>query len=343
MYFPVGASKMKVLVICGKTIGEVVFSTPVIRALKVQIDDVVLHGLFASESAFLLDENPYLDKIHLEDPSHWKTWQNLKSENFDIVVNLRTDQVSRMLTTFLAPETYVRDPNDLRNWLMVNFKINKLQNVHLTDQMLKTIEPLGVKADELGLDYFIPDKDKVSLDWLPEPFRKGYIAFPIAAPYATRKLPVDKIIELCDKINRPIVLLGTKHDAENGKVIQSFFDRSVSITWEEGLLELNKRTTIFDACGKFNFNQMASIIKQSNAVFAFDGDFIPVASALKKEIFGLWGNTILLFGRYPYRTRFTVLESNSVMCRPCSSKGFDECPKGHFRCMRDIRFDFYMP
>lgn len=334
---------MKVLVICGDSIGEVVFSTPVIRALKVQMDDIILHGLFAKNSAFLLDENPYIDKIHLQDPSLWKTWSVLKREKFDIVVNLRTDRASRILASVLAPETYTFDPHDLSKWLMVNFKINKLQNVHLTDQMLEAIEPLGIKADELGLDYFIPDKDKVSLEWLPEAFQKGYVAFPIAAPYATRKLPVDKMIELCDKINRPIVLLGSKKDAEDGEVIQAFFDRGISLLWEPGLLELNKRTIVYDACGKFNFNQMASVIKQAYAVFAFDGDFIPVASALRKEIFGLWGNTISLFGKYPYRTRFTVLESNSVMCRPCSAKGFDQCPKGHFKCMRDIMFDFYLP
>lgn len=342
MYFPDEAAEMKVLVICGESIGDVVFSTPVIRALKVQVDDILLHGLFAKQSSFLLDENPYIDKIHLQDRSLWRTWSDLKSEKFDIVVNLRTDRLSKMLTTLLAPSTYAFNPQNLKNWLMVNFKINKLRNMHLTDQMLKATEPLGIKADELGLDYFIPDKDMVSLDWLPEAFQNGYVAFPISAPYATRKLPVDKMIELCDKINKPVVLLGTKQDAENGKVIQAFFDRGLSLGWEKGLFELNKRTVVYDACGKFNFNQMASIIKQSNAVFAFDSDFIPVASALRKEIFGLWGNTISLFGRYPYRTRFTVLESNSVMCRPCSSKGFDRCPKGHFRCMRDIMFDFYL-
>jgi ADP-heptose:LPS heptosyltransferase len=225
---------------------------------------------------------------------------------------------------------------------MIHLKINHLRNGHLVEQMMDAVEPLGVKLDELGLDYFIPERDWVSRSWLPEQFRSNYVVFALAAPYATRKLPVDRMLELCDKINRPIILLGTTEDHETGELIDRFFDKGMSIVYEEGLLELNKKTIVYNACGKFNFNQMASVVKQASAVFMFDSDFIPVASALKKEIFGLWGNTILLFGRYPYRTKFSALESNSVMCRPCSSQGFDQCPKKHFRCMRDILFDFYL-
>ena len=80
---------------------------------------------------------------------------------------------------------------------MVTLKINHLDNVHLVDKMLQAIKPLGIKGDELGLDYFIPEKDKVSLEWLPEVFQKGFVAFLISAPYNTRKLPVDRMIELC--------------------------------------------------------------------------------------------------------------------------------------------------
>jgi len=41
-------------------------------------------------------------------------------------------------------------------------------------------------------------------------------------------------------------------------------------------------------------------------------------------------------GFYPYRTGSIVVERNDVRCRPCSHIGLDECPKKHFRCMKDI-------
>ena len=344
MYFPDKETEMKVLVICGDSIGDVVFSTPVIRALKVELDDINLHALVPANTSFLAEDNPYLDEIHLyRKGSFWKLMRHLKQQKFDATVNLRKDLRSRLLSFLLFTKTYSSQSTRWKQWMMVNLKINHLPNVHYVDKMILSLKSLGIKGDEPGLDYFIPEKDKVPIEWLPVEFRKGFVVFHISAPYATRRLSVDRMIELCDKINKPIILLGSSEDATTGQVISTFFKRGLSIVWEKGLLELNKKTIVYNACGKFNFNQMASLIKQSWAVFTFDNDFIPVASAFRKEVFALWGNTILLFGRYPYRTKFTVLENNSIACRPCSVKGFDKCPKGHFKCMRDIMFDFYLP
>ena len=333
---------MKALVICGDSIGDTVFSTPVLRALKVQLDNIELQGLFNPSALFLMEENPYVDFSHSYEGPLLKLMRRLRAQRFDVVVNLRRDWKTRLLVLLLGVRNVSVQTDRWRQWLMIHLKINHLRNGHLVEKMMDAVAPLGVKMDELGLDYFIPERDWVSRSWLPDQFRSNYIVFMLTAPFATRKLPVDRMLELCDKINRPIILLGTPEDHETGELIDRFFDKGMSLVYEEGLLELNKKTIVYNACGKFNFNQMASVVKQASAVFMFDCDFIPVASALKKEIYGLWGNTILLFGRYPYRTKFSALESNSVMCRPCSSGGFDKCPKKHFKCMRDILFDFYL-
>jgi ADP-heptose:LPS heptosyltransferase len=334
---------LKALVICGPTIADVVFATPIIRALKVQLDELELHILADLTAAFTLDENPYVDNIHFPNASMWKNYRRLKREKFDIVVNLREGLTSKFLTLLLNAKTYALKSNRWKEWLMINLKIDQLSNHHLVHRMFEGLIGLPIKPDELGLDYFIPDKDKVAKEWLPEAFREAYVVFCINASHNTRKLTVSRMIELCDKINKPIVLLGSKKDAETGETISEFFTQSTSAGYEEGLLQLNKRTIIYNACGKFNFNQMASVVKQARAIFTFDNEFIPIASAFKKEIFGLWGNTILLFGRYPYRTKFTVLENNKTSCRPCSATGFTKCPKGHFHCMNQIVFDFYLP
>jgi hypothetical protein len=54
---------------------------------------------------------------------------------------------------------------------------------------MDTVKSLGVKMDTLGLDYFIPDKEEVPLDWLPSDFQRGYA---IGAQQATKKLPLNK-------------------------------------------------------------------------------------------------------------------------------------------------------
>ncbi|HZX73688.1 MAG TPA: glycosyltransferase family 9 protein, partial [Cyclobacteriaceae bacterium] len=105
----------------------------------------------------------------------------------------------------------------------------------------------------------------------------------------------------------------------------------------------NTRTVIYNACGKCNLNQSASIVKNADYVFSHDTGLMHIAAAFKREVISIWGNTIPDFGMYPYRTKFTVLENNNIGCRPCSKIGYAKCPKGHFNCMNKIEFDFELP
>ena len=209
---------------------------------------------------------------------------------------------------------------------------------------MEAAAPLGIKKDALGLEYFIPEKDVVEKDWLPETHRGEFIVFAIGGTHETKKLPLDRMIELCDKINKPIVLIGGKEDAENGQKLEDFFDRKYeSEDQVDPLRDLGKKAHVYNGCGKFSINQSASLMKQASYVFTHDTGMMHIAAALNKNIFSIWGNTIPEFGMYPYQTKFTILEKKGLSCRPCSKIGFDKCPKGHFKCMNDIIFDFWLP
>ncbi|HQQ97317.1 MAG TPA: glycosyltransferase family 9 protein [Cyclobacteriaceae bacterium] len=333
---------MKILVLRFSSIGDIVLTTPVVRTIKSQIDQVELHYATKVQYQSLLEANPYIDKLQLLGDS-WSEFINiLKQERYDYVIDLHHNLRTLRLKRSLGVRSYSFRKLNWEKWLMVNLKINKLPNIHIVDRYMETVLPLGVKMDALGLDYFIPEKDVVPVGWLPEPFRASYVVYAIGAQHETKKLPLRRMIELCDRINRPVVLLGGQEDRENGEAIAAFFDRS-SDGAEVTLKELNKRTRIFNACGKFNINQSASLVKGADFVFSHDTGLMHIAAAFKKEVFSIWGNTIPDFGMYPFRTRFTVLENSRLGCRPCSKIGFKKCPKGHFRCMNDQNLDFYLP
>jgi ADP-heptose:LPS heptosyltransferase len=335
---------MKVLIIRFSSIGDIVLATPVIRTVKTQVDDAEVHFVTKPQFATILQSNPYVDKVHVLSGSLTALIRVLRVEKFDFVIDLHHNLRSLVIKTMLGVRASSFDKLNFRKWLIVNLKINKLPNIHIVERYLAAAEPLGVRNDSLGLDYFIPDKDVVPNDWLPPDWQNGYVAYAIGAQHNTKKLPVGRMIELCDKINKPIVLLGGKEDFDNGEKIREFFTSNDSTApFEAGLNALNKKAIVYNACGKFNLNQSASLVKQASYVFTHDTGLMHIAAALKKDIFSIWGNTTPLFGMYPYRTRFTILENNRLSCRPCSKIGYSACPKGHFKCMNDIVFDFYLP
>lgn len=334
----------KVLILRFSSIGDIVLTTPVIRAIKLQLSEVEVH--YATKKAFvnMLENNPYVDKVHQFEDNLNDLVDSLKAEKFDYIVDLHNNLRTKIIKLRLSLPSKTFDKLNWEKWLMVNMKVNKLPNQHIVDRYMEAAAELGVKKDQFGLDYFIPEKDEVEQEWLPESHQKEYVAYVIGAQHNTKKLPFNRMVELCDKINKPIILVGGPDDKEMGEKVEQFFEQTEnSAPYEEKLMEMGKKTKIFNACGKFNLNQSASIVKNASYVFTHDTGLMHIAAAFKKNIFCIWGNTIPMFGMYPYKTKFTILENTKVNCRPCSKIGFQKCPKDHFDCMNKIIFDFWLP
>ena len=271
----------KILILRFSSIGDIILTTPVVRAIKTQLDDAEVHFCTKEQFGFLMQENPYVDKLHLLKDDFDTLVKTLVKEQFDYVIDLHHNLRTKRLKTRLRAASSAFNKLNWEKWLMVNLKIDKLPNKHIVDRYMEAAAPLGVKTDALGLDYFIPEKDVIEKDWLPETHQKEYVAFAIGGKHATKQLPLKRMIELCDKINKPIILLGGKEDEEQGRKLEDFFDRKHDREeMKESLEELGKKAIIYNACGKFNFNQSASILKGATYVFTHDTGLMHVAAAL---------------------------------------------------------------
>ncbi|BDD09587.1 glycosyl hydrolase [Fulvitalea axinellae] len=336
-------SPKKILILRFSSIGDIVLTTPVPRTLKTQLDDAEIHFCTKKQFAGILEENPYIDKVHTLGNRLGDLVNELKKEKFDYVVDLHNNLRTMIIKARLGVKSSTFDKLNLKKWLYVHLKMDVMPNRHIVDRYMDAVQPLGVKMDTLGLDYFIPENDVYDPKWLPESHRKEFVAVVVGASFSTKRLPTEKLIQLCDQIAKPIVLLGGKEDVEVGEQIEAFFKAELDKQKEDTLAELGKKTQIFNACGKFNLHRSAALVKASRCVFTHDTGLMHIAAAFKKEIYSIWGNTTPELGMYPYRTKFTVFEVKGLNCRPCSKLGYNECPKGHFRCMKDQKFDFYLP
>jgi ADP-heptose:LPS heptosyltransferase len=321
----------KILILRFSSIGDIVLTTPVIRALKQQLPDAEIHYATKLQFKSVVAANPYLDRVHYLGPRLKDLVAALRAEQFDFVVDLHNSLRSRLIRRQLQVPGQGFDKLNSRKWLLVNLKWGKLPNLHIVDRYLETTRRLGVVADGQGLDYFIPAGEEVPLTVLPADFRGGYVAFAIGAQHATKRLPPDRMIALCEKINQPIVLLGGKEDQAVGEEVASYFRQPLAGT--------SQQTRVFNACGLFSLNGSASLLKQAEIVFSHDTGLMHIAAAFHKKIYSIWGNTIPEFGMYPYKTEYVVLERPGLPCRPCSKIGYRQCPQGHFKCMREIDFE----
>ena len=102
---------------------------------------------------------------------------------------------------------------------------------------------------------------------------------------------------------------------------------------------MDKKTIIYNLCGKLSINQSASILQMSKAVYTNDTGFMHVAAALKKRVISIFGSTHPNLGFYPYKTNFYIYQNNKLSCRPCTKIGLSRCPLKHFNCMNQIKFE----
>ncbi|MCF2487144.1 glycosyltransferase family 9 protein [Dyadobacter sp. CY347] len=314
---------IKVLILRFSSIGDIVLTTPVIRCLKQQANAEV-HYFTKSKFQFLLADNPYVDKVWLLDKDIKPIIKQLKAEKFDYIIDLHANIRTLRIKLALGVKAFSFDKLNVLKWLLTTFKVDYLPDIHIVDRYMETLEAFNVRNDERGLDYFVPYKDNVEMNWLPATHQRNFVAYAIGGQHNTKKLPVARMIELCRKINFPIVLLGGPEDYEAGEAIRLAVGDHL----------------IVNTCGKYNFNQSASLVQKSLIVFSHDTGLMHVAAAFKKKVYSIWGNTIPGFGMYPYKTVFEVLENNNLKCKPCSKIGHKECPQKHFKCMNELSFDF---
>jgi heptosyltransferase-2 len=317
-------TSVKILIIRFSSIGDIVLTTPVIRCLKKQVEgDVELHYVTKKMYLPLLDENPYLSKIFTIEKSTNEVIEALQAEDYDYVIDLHKNMRARRVKRKLKALSFTFDKLNIRKWLLVNLKWNKMPDLHIVDRYLAAANAFGVKYDGEGLDYFLPDNIPSQIQ-LPEIASSGYVALVLGANHATKQIPENKMKAIVDASNEKFVLIGGKEDEELGERLENTYPQK-----------------IWNTAGQMSLHQSAYLIQHANTVITPDTGMMHIAAAFQKKILSLWGNTVPEFGMYPLlkkgkENQSTIFEVNDLNCRPCSKIGFNKCPKGHFNCMMQI-------
>ncbi len=312
---------IKVLIVRFSSIGDIVLTTPVIRCVKQQLGTEV-HFLTKPGFASLLAENPYIDKLWTLEDDYAGLIRKLKEEKFDYLIDLHKNLRTWRLAIKLRIKRLTYHKATFEKLLMVKFKINMLPKTHVTERYLEAVKKLGVSYDGQGLDYFIPKGTENKMTSMDSP----YIAAVIGATHFTKRLPEENWIKFINSTDQKIVLIGGKAEME----------AAGNIVAATGL-------NVINMVGKTNLQESALLIRNAERVISNDTGMMHIAAALRKPIVSIWGGTLWEYGFWPFypdgMNLNKSLEVKGLSCRPCSKFGRDDCPKKHFKCMKDINIE----
>ncbi len=312
----------RILIIRLSSLGDILLTTPYIRAIKTQFPNIKIDMLIREEYADVLKQNPFIDNKFLlkkNDKSNIDLIERLRINNYELVIDLQNNLRSKKVVSLLKIKCVKFDKRSFDKFLLVNFKINKLREApQIPIRYSNTIQNL--KLDEQGLDLFTDKSANAELSG-----KNNLIGFCPGARHFTKRWPKEYFVELGNKLTQNgyrIVLFGGKIDKEICAELVDKISGAINLSNNDELL------------------QTAADMKLCKAVVCNDSGLMHTASATGTKIIVIFGSTVKEFGFAPYNCSNLILENNSLTCRPCSHIGRSDCPKKHFDCMKSIEPEF---
>lgn len=245
----------------------------------------------------------------------------LATNSYDLVLDLQNNLRSKRIVSSLKSNTLKFNKNSFNKFLLVNFKINKLQDEPQIPVRYANIIP-DFKLDENGLDLFSDRKSSAQLE-----NKNNIVALCTGARHFTKRWPKEYFIELGNSLAKAgftVVIMGGKIDKIICSEIANKITGSINLSNDDDLL------------------QTASDFNVCKIVVCNDSGLMHVASSTKTKVVAIFGSTVKEFGFTPYSCNNLILENNSLSCRPCSHIGKSDCPKKHFNCMNSIKPEFVL-
>jgi ADP-heptose:LPS heptosyltransferase len=309
---------MKILVIRFSSMGDIIYTTPVVRCLKKQLPGAEIHFLTKPAFKYIYDNNPYVDKLLLLKDELSETIKEIKAEKYSYIIDLHNNLRTALIKLNVRVKSSTYKKQRIRKWLSLKFKLKLVPPEHLVDRYLKTVAFLGVNNDEQPIDYYIKTDHQLN-KLLPAPHQAGYVAFVIGATHFTKRMPNYRIFNICRNIKHPVVLLGGNDVKANGDEIAA------------------KATNVYNACGITSLDESVFLVSKALSVIGFDTGLTHIAEAFNVPIASVWGGTVPeLLGVQPYKVKEVLVAGIELPCRPCSKFGLEACPLGHFKCMNNM-------
>lgn len=295
----------KILVVQLCPIGDTLFGTPAIKALRCQFPDAWIASLVWPVSSEVIKENPNLNEIYIYNGSLRKLIGKLRKQQLDLVVELSNR--GGWITPLLGAKYNVGFRNRAFKWLYTSSGSIQ-RDVHAVDYCLDVVKPLGAILDNPGMEIFINNDDDekaknilasygVRQDDLMVTMHPGGKYFP-AKRWNTQGF-AEVADRLYERYGALVVTVGGTEDDELGKRIES------SVT----------KAKIINLVGKISIKQTAAVIRRSSLFIGNDSSPMHMAVAVKTPVVALFGPTNPSNSR-PYGEGHEYI-FKYVECSPC--------------------------
>jgi lipopolysaccharide heptosyltransferase II len=319
---------LNILVVRFSSIGDILLTTPLLRAIRGRHPGSRLTVLTKEEYRPLLSDNPHVNLVLGLDGKRpiASVAAELRTNRYTHLLDLHGSLRSRALRSLVPGNWRGYSKHRLARSLLIQTKKN-IYPTHrpVPERYFAAAEGLDVVPDGSPPEFFLrPSAPAQAAAWRAAVgigTERPLVAVAPGAAHATKRWPAAHWRTLIDQLvagGLDVAIVGGKDDA-------LVADKLVEVSPEH----------VASGAGSLGLQETGAVLKLARAVVSGDTGVMHMATAVGTPVVALFGPTVEPFGFFPYSKAATVLQL-PLPCRPCSSQGSARCPLGHHRCLREI-------
>ena len=335
---------MNILLIRLRLIGDVVFTTPLIRAVRRRYPDATIAYLVEEDAAPVVRGNPHLDEVIVtrrpvglaglvED---LVLARRLRAARYDLVIDLHCGPRSSWLTLATGAPTRIGLDVTGRSWVYT-VRIPRPRGPrprHAVQNQWDLLAPLGIAPPDPREDAVEMPDDPVAASRVDRRLAAAHIApqhqifvVHVSAGNPFRRWPAASFVDLIcqivvgDPLRRVVVTSGPSDAAAAAHIADEARAR----------LSAERREAVL-RCGEFDLAELRALTGRATLYVGGDSGPLHIAATTQVPIVGLYGPTLPVRSQ-PWRDPALVseaIEVGQLPCRPCDQR---RCEPGDFRCL----------
>jgi len=330
----------KTLVIRLSSVGDIVLSSPLVRALHGRYPGCQIDFLVKEEFADLVRYNPHVAHVVPfpagGTPADLHRLRRLiAASGYDLIIDIHDSLRSRYIAAGAAAVTRINKRKIART-LLVMLKIDLYRRFggapDVPARYAETLRGWDVADDGLPPEVYFAAADRERAEALLAAggLAPGTRAIGLCpgARHGNKRWPADRFADcasaLASRHRMPVLIFGAGEEQELCAAVAGRIHAALP-----GTVALN-------LAGRLSLLETAAAMDRCALVVANDTGLMHIAAARGIPLTAVFGPTVRQFGFFPRGTHAAVVEHPDLKCRPCTHIGLPRCPEGHFRCMNEI-------
>jgi predicted lipopolysaccharide heptosyltransferase III len=338
---------VKILLVRLRLIGDVVFTTPAIAALRQHFPDATLAYLVERGAEPVVRHNPHLDRVIVaERPRGLRRLaydialaRRLRRDGYDLVIDFHGGPRSAWLTRATGAPRRIGYAMPGRWWAYtdtVPWTRSLVPPRHSVENQWDLLIPLGIAAPKAGatpvemrVDERVSRAVTERLRDADVPDEAPIIVMHVSAGNPFRRWPAEHFAEVAaqlaraDRARRIIITSGpSEHGAAD------------AIAAAAQVRAADAAASIL-RCGEFDLAELRALTERAALYIGGDSGPLHVAATTRVPIVALFGPT-LPERSMPWRSReahAVAVDAGPLPCRPCHQR---QCVPGDFRCLTRV-------